>query len=126
MNSQTIIFIVLNSMTLIFPTLALSAAVHVQQINPNFDVSKMKKPGVEVHTVSAPAKEPLPAIKNREAVFAKAGFTEAELKSMDELDRDMLYLRAQQKPANELEKMYPKLKKEKLFELKILASKEKK
>lgn len=45
----------------------------------------------------------------REAAFAKVPGLAANIAGMDELDRDLLYVRARTKPLEELKSLYPKV-----------------
>ena len=60
----------------------------------------------------------LPEKRQREAVFARVPGLESEVSGMDELDRDLLFVRAKSYPLKELERIYPKMDPVKLRRLK--------
>ena len=78
-------------------------------MRPDYDVSGLKSPDVEIHSY----KKSNGASVNREEredAIAQAGLKDA-VKSWDELDRDVLYLRAQNLPFEKLTAQYPRINK---------------
>ena len=65
--------------------------------------------GVKTGEIPGRVKRPdaLPDKKKREEVFARVPGLESEVAKMDELDRDLLFVRARTKPLKELAKTYP-------------------
>jgi len=79
---------------------------HVQQVDPNFDVGAMAGPGVQIHRIP---KSALPSIETRDRVIHEAGL-QKDASGWDELDKDLLYLRAQKADTPDaLAKQYPDL-----------------
>ena len=66
----------------------------------------------------------LPSRAKRMQALESAGFRAEELSAMDELDQDLLYLRAQTKPES-LSELYPNLPLQKLSKLKDAVKEEK-
>lgn len=68
-----------------------------------------EKKGVKAGEMPGRQKRPdaLPEKKEREEVFARVPGLEADVAKMDELDRDLLFVRARTKPLKELAKTYP-------------------
>ncbi len=56
----------------------------------------------------------LPSKQDREKAFALVPGLEIEVTKMDELDRDILYVRAKTKPLKELRNFYPQIAEKKL------------
>jgi len=67
-------------------------------------------------------KSQMPAREKREMAFTEAGLTEEILK-MDALDRDLLYLFAEQRSLGEISKKFPKISEAKLKSLKTWVQK---
>jgi hypothetical protein len=92
---------------------------HVQSLDPDLDVSSLAAPGVVVHQAKAPkqdAKDLLPSTAARDKAFKKVGLVD-ELVQWDQLDRDHLYLRAQNLSEEKVFEFYPALPKTKLSAL---------
>jgi hypothetical protein len=91
-----------------------SPIYHVQQVDPSFDVNGLAGPGVQVHSSS---KADLPDVQVRNQIIAKAGLEE-DVKNWDELDKDLLYVRAKKAETSaDLKKKYPSLPGTKLGKL---------
>jgi hypothetical protein len=81
------------------------ATFHIQGIDPDVPVEQMKQPGVVVHPARSETEWKLPSIEEREKSFAAAHLTD-HLVGWDNLDRDLLFLRAHQLPVDELIRLY--------------------
>lgn len=68
-----------------------------------------EKKGVKAGEMPGRRKRPdaLPEKREREEIFARVPGLGAEVAKMDELDRDLLFVRARTKPLKELVKTYP-------------------
>jgi hypothetical protein len=77
----------------------------------NFDM--FDQPGGSREILAAP---------ERNRLFDRAGLTPADLAGMDEMDKDMLYMRAKGRKLDELVAKYPRLSRQKLQKLRQLAS----
>jgi hypothetical protein len=73
-------------------------------------------PGMSIQTPGS-EKRRVPPRGRRDAVFKAAGLG-SETESLDELDRDLLYMRANEWPIDRLRKRYPNYPAEKLETLK--------
>ena len=85
--------------------------ISVVPMQTGLDLREMKKTGYEVYDPAAAraaqaAEEPEPA--ERDALFLEAGAWPFVMK-LDQLDRDLLYLRAREYTAANLAKTYPKI-----------------
>ena len=69
-----------------------------------------------IHSPSEADGREMPAPKEREKLFAEVGLTPL-IAEFDSLDRDLLYLRAKDRPLNELRELYPTLPPEPLVRL---------
>lgn len=76
--------------------------------------------GVKTGVIPERVKRPdaLPGKREREAAFARVPGLADSLGGMDELERDMLYVRAKTRPLPELKNFYPKIPAAKLARLK--------
>jgi hypothetical protein len=101
--------------------------VQVQSMDPAFDAQAMKEPGVQVHAYGeAPdAQRALPSPREEDRIFSNAGLSQA-LHSLDQVDRDILFLRARDLKTERLQTLYPKLSAKKLKQLADLAQAAKK
>lgn len=92
------------------PTQSPDAQFHIQQIDPNVDINKMAGPNVKLHTIDELTNKSgkLPPVEVRDAAIAHAGLTD-DVKAWDELDKDILYLRARNFDCDRLKRSYPKL-----------------
>jgi hypothetical protein len=105
-----------------------SSTPQIRQVDPNVPVDQMAAPGVHIQHATDPEEGgyhlPLPIV--RDQAFEKAGIR-GEIASWDQLDRDMLYLRARDMKLPEVLKRYPSLPSAKLTalsnNLKLKASK---
>ena len=94
------------------PTPTPTQKIQIHQMRPDYDVSGLKSPDVEIH----PYKKNHGASVNREEredALTESGL-EPAVKSWDELDRDVLYLKAQNLPFEKLTSQYPKIDKKAL------------
>ena len=82
----------------------------IQQMDPKVPVEKLAGPGIKIHKASELKKKgwALPTVQDRETAFSQAGLKEL-IASWDQLDRDMLYLRARDQDTPTLIAQYPKL-----------------
>ena len=88
-----------------------SPKVQIHQMKPDYDVSGLKSPDVEIHPYQEKKNQSASVNREeREDAIAQAGLKEA-VKSWDELDRDVLYLKAQNLPFEKLTSQYPKIDK---------------
>lgn len=90
---------------------ALKNGITVLQLDPLMPVGRLRKLGYKVRTLAEierrdPWSEPDPKLRDR--LFASAGLSEAT-KTWDHLDRDMLFLRAQEQRLDFLTETYPKI-----------------
>lgn len=80
------------------------------EVDPNvYPPKAFEQKGVATREMPGRVKRPdaLPDKKNREEVFARVPGLTADVAKMDELDRDLLFVRARTKPLKELAKSYP-------------------
>jgi hypothetical protein len=99
-----------------------SGQFQVQALDPNFDVSAMKGPGVQVHSY-AEATEParqLPSPHDEDRLFTEAGVS-SMISSWDQADRDLLFLRSRDFTGERLKELYPRLSLKALKKLVTLA-----
>ena len=94
---------------------ASTATFHIQQIDKDVPVEQFAGPGITVHKADEKRSDvwSLPRVETRDKAFSGAGLSE-DLKSWDQLDRDMLFLRARASDPNALASAYPKISKKKL------------
>jgi hypothetical protein len=95
------------------PSLAVGDdAVHVVVLDPDFDASLLAKPGekvkIETEADLSDAKSSLPGSKERDKILADAQLL-SYVTQWDELDRDLLLLRARDFSADRLSRKYPQL-----------------
>ena len=92
---------------------------HIQQMDKDVPVDRLAGPGVKIHKLdpAAPGGWSLPSVEERETAFSRADLR-SDIADWDQLDRDMLYLRARSMTLEVLSSQYPKLIKEKLKNLK--------
>ena len=88
---------------------------HIQQVDKDFPVEQFAGAGITVHKADEekPGDWNLPQVEVRDKAFSQAGLTD-DVKSWDQLDRDMLFLRARASTGDSLAESYPKLSKKKL------------
>ena len=82
--------------------------IDVQQLNVDTDLSDFKAPDYRVHKISEGEKT-LPTRLERNRAIKAAGL-DPIAKDWDEVDRDVLYMRAISLSMNDLQKDYPKIK----------------
>lgn len=100
--------------------------LHIHQLDPNFDAEKLKGDGVVLHKYDPKQQvTKLPDPQLRDINIEKAGLTEQTAK-WDELEKDVLYLRAQTFTPKELHAAYKDIGQEKLDKLADLAKAPKK
>jgi hypothetical protein len=104
--------------------LLLALAAHAEdfhvEVNPNtYNQKDFATKGVKTGEIPTRVKHPdaLPNKSEREGAFAEVNGLEASLGKMDELDRDVLYVRARTKKLTELKKFYPKIPANQLAQL---------
>lgn len=93
------------------PLLSLAEEPDYQvEVDPKvYSRKAFEKKGVKAGEMPGRQKRPdaIPEKKDREEVFARVPGLAAEVAKMDELDRDLLFVRARTKPLKELAKTYP-------------------
>jgi hypothetical protein len=84
--------------------------VHVQQMDSDADFSSMQQPGVRIRSLASLNRDHSDLLppQERNAVLARCGFTD-QMQHMDEVDRDVLMIRAKNDPLLTLQKKYPEL-----------------
>ena len=93
------------------PTPTPTQKVQIHQMRPDYDVSSLKSPDVEIHPYNAKKSHGASVNREeREEAITESGLKET-VKSWDELDRDVLYLKAQNLPFEKLTAQYPKIDK---------------
>lgn len=92
---------------------------HVEVDPKVYDPSAFKGKGVKTGKIPPRQKRPdaLPDKKDREAAFEKVPGLEQDIAKMDELERDVFFVRAKTKPLKELQNLYPKVDASKLAQL---------
>jgi hypothetical protein len=105
---------------------AKAPVIHVQSLDPDFDPTALKAPGIVVHQAGElKAVDTVPPPEERDATFRKAGLMESVAK-LDALDRDMLYDRARRLKLEELKAKYPEIDSKRLAKLQKLIREKKK
>jgi hypothetical protein len=97
---------------LLLLTLTAHAEDFQVEVNPNtYSQKDFAAKGVKTGTIPERKKRPdaLPNKSEREGAFAEVKGLDANLANMDELDRDVLYVRAKTKKLTELKQLYPKI-----------------
>ena len=82
------------------------------EVNPNtYSHKDFAARGVKTGDIPERVKRPdaLPNKSEREGAFAKVKGLDQSIAGMDELDRDVLYVRAKTKKLSELKALYPKI-----------------
>ena len=82
------------------------------EVNPNtYSHKDFAARGVKTGDIPERVKRPdaLPNKSEREGAFAKVKGLDQSIAGMDELDRDVLYVRAKTKKLSELKILYPKI-----------------
>lgn len=90
-----------------------SPKIHVIPLHGSKYAKDLEGGGVQVHGQKESNRSELPERQVREKVFAKAGLSE-ELKSWDEVERDMFWLSARNMRWEDLKAKYPQIPVEKL------------
>lgn len=89
-------------------------------VNPSvYDAAAFEKKGFNTTRMPAQVAHPsaLPSKEEREEAFAQVKDLEVEIAEMDQLDRDMLFMRARLRPLEQLKKQYPQISGDLLDEL---------
>ncbi|MDD4976925.1 MAG: hypothetical protein PHY93_21410 [Bacteriovorax sp.] len=101
--------------------LSMAQTVEVQQLDEKFDVHKLKGDGIRVRTIAElPPQAQLPQHSTVLAFIEKIK-ANAELKAMDVLDQDLLYMRAHKMSTQEIKKLYPHFSTEMILRKKSVA-----
>ena len=90
------------------------------EVNPEiYSPADFQHQGVKSRALPTRLKRPdaLPEKTERDSVFAKVPDLSSEIKSLDELDRDLLFVRARTKSLSELKRLYPNIKEKTLASL---------
>jgi hypothetical protein len=98
--------------------------VHVQSFDEDLDVSEMESKDVSTISERAEVKSQineLPTPREMKEIFKDIGFG-PEVTSMDQMDKDLFYLKVQQRPLSYLQKTYPDVSIAKIKRLKALIS----
>ena len=112
----------------VFLILSLSASaedafkVHVHSFDPDINLGKIKSENIQVTTGAGryiSQTHELPSPYEMDSIFKNAGFGK-EVLNMDQMDKDLLYLKAQKRPMEYLLRKYPELPEKKLLKLKNL------
>lgn len=82
--------------------------IQVHLFDADADGSAFNDAAYEVHRAPEAAKPLLPSPRARDALYSRAGIAQA-VQEWDAVEKDMLYLRARELPASELQAAYPKL-----------------
>ncbi len=96
------------------------------EVNPRvYSPEAFKSKNVKVGTIPVRKKRPdaIPDRKVREEAFGAVPGLQADVVKMDELARDILYVRAKTKPLKDLQNLYPQIAAEKLAQLRKEAHK---
>ena len=96
--------------------------VYVHSFDPDINLEKIKSEKIEVK--SGPGRyvsqmRDLPSSYEMDSILKKAGFGK-EVLNMDQMDKDLLYLKAKKRPMEYLLRKYPDLPEKKLERLKKL------
>ncbi len=113
---------------LVFILSGSAGAVFASADEPDFQVevdpavypkAAFEKKGVKATNKPARVKraDALPDKAEREAALGKVPGLSSDVANMDELDRDLLFVRARTKPLKELQKTYPDIEAKKLARL---------
>ena len=130
--SITNIFLILTAMTtLLSPTAGAeeSATDYQVEVDPAVYPKKaFERKDVTASSIPARVKRPdaLPGKKEREEAFAAVPGLDKDVANMDEMDRDILFVRARTKQLKELRKSYPGIEEKKLSQLRNLLQKKSK
>lgn len=96
--------------------------VHVQSFDEDLDVSELESKDVSTKSEQPEVKSQtneLPTPREMKAIFKQIGFG-PEVMSMDQMDKDLFYLKVQQRPLSYLQKTYPDISIAKIKRLKTL------
>jgi hypothetical protein len=105
-------------MKFVLLTLLLSTSVFAESNAPDYHVevnpkvyspSDFEANGIKTGTIPAKVKRPdaLPEKRDREAIFERVPGLAGDIAGMDELARDMLFVRAKNQSLPDLVKLYP-------------------
>jgi hypothetical protein len=112
---------------LILPVTASAEKEFNLQVNPKtYPLKKFRKKNTSVKRMTAERAHPdaLPSKERREKVFSRVPNLATHIEKLDQLDRDMLYMRARNDSPGELKNKYPDIPEETLLRLKKEAKKE--
>lgn len=96
--------------------------VHVHSFDPDINLEKIKSKNIEVKSGAGKyisQTQDLPSPYEMDNIFKKAGLGK-EVLNMDQMDKDLLYLKAQKRPMEYLLRKFPSLPEKKLETLKKL------
>lgn len=116
-------------LSLLFSAFAFAAEVPsgTVEVDPKVYPEKAFRKHKNIQVKALPKRVPhpdaLPDKEQREAVFARVPGLESYVKNLDELDRDMLYMRARHGTAAELQEKHPSIPQEILARLQAEAKK---
>lgn len=93
--------------------------VRVDAVSPEVDAKDFPAEYKRTNVPPAQKRTSLPDVRERNESFAKSKI-EAEIKKMDELDKDLLWMRAKKETLEKLTGRYPNIPREKLQSLQAL------
>lgn len=91
------------------------------EVDPaTYPAKEFEQKGVRVSKITPRVKRPdaLPEKSERDRIFSRVPGLEGDIAKMDELDRDLLFVRARMKPLKELSKIYPGIARNRLAQIK--------
>jgi hypothetical protein len=93
--------------------------VVVESLDPGMNVKSLHGYGEQIQPVPPAREDAVPAPETRNKVFAEAGLTSEELKSLDELAKDLLFFHAGRWDLQKLSTAYPFISASHLKNLKL-------
>lgn len=96
--------------------------VYVESFDEDLDASELESKEISVKKEAQPVvsqTSELPSPREMRAIFKEVGFG-PEIMSMDQMDKDLFYLKVQQRDMSYLKKKYPDVSVEKIKKLKKL------
>jgi|GEM_PF-5138419 len=111
------ISILFSIVTLLFTLHATAEETYQVEVDPSVYPKKaFEQKDVKVTNIPARVKRPdaLPSRSERESAFSLVPGLDTDIANMDELDRDLLLVRARTKQLKELRKFYPDIEEKKL------------
>jgi hypothetical protein len=94
--------------------------VHIQSFDEDLDLSELKSKDISVQNEAQPVvSQPnhLSPPAQMHAILKSIGFG-PEIMNLDQMDKDLFYLKIQQRPMSDLKKIYPDISVEKMQRLK--------